>query len=295
MSQPIQRILIATDFSETAGMAAQRAARLAERHAAELLMVHALESGNWIEQLASMGGGSVHRRDVFEASLAGLEQERARIGLPVNCRTELLESPLHQALPDLLATYPADLLVMGSHGAGGWGDALLGSTADRVLRLHRLPVLLVRNQDRRDYERVAFATDFSPASETAARFGLVLTQGAIHLLLHACEPPFESTLAFAGVSDEVIEHYRRDAARQALADLEAFAERIGGDAVRAVPALREGRPSRVLTGFVTDAEIDLLVVGVSGRSRIERGLLGSVSRHAASGLPCDVLLVPDSA
>lgn len=60
----------------------------------------------------------------------------------------------------------------------------------------------------------------------------------------------------------------------------------------ALPALRSGRPGSVLPALVEEASIELMVLGVSGRAGIERGLLGSVSRHAASDMPCDVLLVP---
>jgi nucleotide-binding universal stress UspA family protein len=292
MSPPIRRILAATDFSELASIALDRAARLAARHEAELLLVHALQRGDWLERLAGELAGA-GGRSLFEASLAALEAESRRLsGVAGTLRFEVLEQPLHRALPDLLAAHPADLLVMGASGGGGWQDALLGSTADRVLRQHRLPVLLVRRAAAADYTRVALATDFSEASDAAARFALGLTPAAVHLLLHALEPPFDSSLAFAGVAPEAREEYLAKAAQQAMADLDAFAHRIGGDAVRAVPALREGRPSRVLGSFVRDAEIDLVALGVAGRSRIERGLLGSVSRHAASSLPCDVLLVP---
>lgn len=294
MSRPIRRILAATDFSEVASTALDRAARLAALHGAELLLVHALQRGDWLERLSGEVAGA-RTRSLFQASLDALESERQRLsGVAGATRIELLEQPLHRALPDLLAAHPAELLVMGARGSGGWQDALLGSTADRVLRQHRLPVLLVRRAAEVDYARVALATDFSQASDAAARFALGLTPAAVHLLLHALEPPFDSTLAFAGVAPEAREEYLAQAAQQAMADLDAFAHRIGGAAVRAVPALREGRPSRVLSSFVRDAEIDLVALGVAGRSRIERGLLGSVSRHAASSLPCDVLLVPQT-
>lgn len=293
MSLTFHRIIAATDFSETASLALDRAAQLAARHGAELLLVHALERGSWIEDVAGEAASSGHKRAVFEAALAGLEQERARLlAILPAVHIEMVEQALHRALPDLLVANPSELLVMGAHGSGGWQDALMGSTADRVLRQHRLPVLLVRDGSKQSYSRVAIATDFSEVSTVAARFGLALTPGAVHLLLHAHEPPFDATLAFAGVSDSARESYRSESAQRAMTDLDDFAHKLGGTAVHAVPALREGRPSRVLTAFAAEADIDLMVLGVVGRSRLERGLLGSVTRHSASALACDVLVVP---
>lgn len=291
MSAPIRRILVGTDFSERAAVAFERAVELAEAHAAELVLVHALDRGDWIGSGRASAHPELHRR-LFEAALDALGQACARARGRVPCHAELVEEPLHRALAALLVSHPAELLVIGAQGASAWQDALLGSTADRVLRLHCLPVLLVRRPGR-PYARVALATDFSRASEQAARFAHRLLPDAVHLLLHASDPPFASTLAFAGLGEDALEEYRTDAARDALRMLEAFADRLGAAGQRAVPALREGRASRVLSAFVEEASIDLAVVGASGRSGVERGLLGSVSRHASAGLPCDVLVVPD--
>ena len=42
----------------------------------------------------------------------------------------------------------ADLIVVASHGAGGWKDLVLGSVADKVLRLAPGPVLLLRRRSK---------------------------------------------------------------------------------------------------------------------------------------------------
>ncbi len=291
----LQRILIATDFSDSARAAADRAARLARSTGAALTLLHALEAGEWLEALAGRWRGLDPAR-VRAAAGEALEGERSRLGADLDCATRLLDGPLPQSLPVLLAQTPADLLVMGARGASDWADALLGSTVDRVLRLQRLPVLIVRTAGAgTDYGRVAVATDFSPASEHAARFALALLPASNHLLLHVCESLFGPTLAFAGVEPALVEEYRRDGAREAMVELEAFSARVGGATQRAIPALREGRPSREIVRFVAEAGVDLMVVGAQGRSRVEVGLLGSVSRHLAADLPCDVLVVPPPA
>lgn len=290
MSPTILRIIAATDFSAAAGVAMERAARLAHAHAAELLLVHALDRAGWL----GLDGPGVDLERVRRACDAALEGERTRLGAlhGGSIRTAVLDAALHRALPSLLDDLPAELLVVGASGASQWPHALLGSTADRVLRAQLLPVLTVRGTSGIDYRRVALATDFSAAALNAARFGLALAPQATALLLHAGQAEFASTLAFAGVSPEQQEDYRRQAAQSAIRDLEAFADRLGEPGGRAIPALREGHPARVLADFVDEASIDLLVLGAESKSGIERGLLGSVSSHAANSLAIDVLVVP---
>lgn len=289
----LQRILAATDFSAGANAALDRAAQLATATGAELLLLHALQHGGWMENVASGDTGLLRQPTIENIAAHALAAERERMASRVPAvACELLTGPLHRELDGLLAQRPAQLLVMGAHGAGGWQDMLLGSTVDRVLRLHRIPLLLVRTRPDIPYARIAVATDFSAPSEIAARFALSTFADAAHMMLHAQEPEFYHSLAFAGEAEEVRHAYQAEEVRHAYAQLEDFTRRVGSE--RAVPALRTGAPSRVLPQFVDEASIDLMVLGVSGRSAIERGLLGSVGRHAASGLPCDVLLVPTS-
>lgn len=287
----IERVLIATDFSECARRAADRGARLAARWRARLHLLHAVDTaatagdaGEWARR------GQLRLRQTLAAAL---ERERERLSAVAECTSALLEAPLHRSLPALLGPMGSDLLVMGAQGAAGWSGVLLGSTVERVLGAQAAPVLVARGPAATvGYTRVALATDFSATSETAARFALRLFPDATHLLLHVSEPLFDGTLAFAGVEQSLIEDYQRRAAQQAMADLEALAQRLGGAAGRVVPALRSGRPSQQIAAVVDESGIDLMVVGAQGKSRIEAGLLGSVGRHLASDLPCDVLVVP---
>lgn len=63
--------------------------------------------------------------------------------------TSLLElNPLHgriaEAIVDEATKWPADLLVLGTHGRRGFSRLLLGSVAENVVRIATTPVLLVR-------------------------------------------------------------------------------------------------------------------------------------------------------
>jgi nucleotide-binding universal stress UspA family protein len=53
-----------------------------------------------------------------------------------------------QSIVDYARSSAIDLIVMGTHGRGALAQMLLGSVADRVVRMSPCPVLLVRQADR---------------------------------------------------------------------------------------------------------------------------------------------------
>lgn len=291
MGEGIRRVLAATDFSATARMAVDRAARIAAQHRAELVVAHVLRPLS-MEQRDKLGEKFELERSALASQALAEELRRLSERATEGVEARLLEGPPHREIDALACDLQADVVVVGAAGHGGWRDALLGSTTDRLLRLLACPALVARQPAERDYARIASCTDFSDQADNALRCALQLAPQATHFLLHLLQHEFDASVAFSLLPEESREAVRRSASQQAMDALIALADSLGGAPARIVPALREGHPSRVLDRFVAESELDLVVVGAQGRSRLERGFLGSVSRHAASSLSCDVLVVP---
>lgn len=293
MSSDIGCLWVGTDFSAEADRAVERAASLAREHGVPLQVVHALGDGDWLSRAARLTHGQFNLellRKVAGSQLARLRERLLAEGLPA-VDTEVVEGPLHQLLPELALECKGGLFAMGARGEGSFREGLLGSTADRVLRSSSLPVLLCR-RDVQPWRRVALATDFSPASAQAAGLGLRIAPGASHYLLHACELELERSLAFANASAETREAYHREAWEEACQQIAAFAASLGPPGASVTRAPREGPPAAVLSAFVKEAQIDLVVLGARPRARWEANLLGSTALFASHRLDCDVLLVP---
>ena len=287
-------IIAATDLSLPASYAVGRAALLARQLGTHLRLLHSTNEGDWLERW-SMGSYAPISRDLWrESTVSALAQACERLsaehGMPVDA--EVVDEPLPIALARLAGSSEPAMVVVGAHGSRGVRESLLGSTADRLLRAGHLPVLLVRNEPRAGYARVALGTDFSEASRLAAILGMSLTPGADHYLLHAYRLPLDRDLAFASRSPETLEFYRSEVLSEAARDLAGFAHALGPSGRGITRAPREGATAEVLGEFVEEVGIDLLVVGARPRAHWEANLLGSTALFAVTGLPCDVLLVP---
>lgn len=136
------RILVATDFSEASARALTLACSLARDAGGELTVLHVCE-------VPGYGDTGPIPYDVV-TPLATAAQAR----LDASLRAVQRECPGAKALlklgvpwQEILAVVRetrADVVVMGTHGRRGVAHALLGSVAERVLRLAPVPVVTVR-------------------------------------------------------------------------------------------------------------------------------------------------------
>lgn len=143
------KILVPVDGSAPSMLGLQEAIRLAKGCGASLRLVHVVNEfiladaayvpsvyyERLIEPLREMG------RKILEDTKATVHQQR------LESQTELLET-VGGRVADLIVEqakqWPADLIVMGTHGRRGLSRLALGSDAEMVLRTSPVPVLLVR-------------------------------------------------------------------------------------------------------------------------------------------------------
>jgi glycine betaine transporter len=143
----IKKILCPVDFSASAEKALRYAEDLGKHFGAEIFLVHAFEDPAYIMPMTGYLGpepGLINQlRARLEEEMDRWKSAVAQAGFAV--RTELLEGAPHQVIVDTAQEYGADLIVMSTHGRTGLTHALMGSVAERVIRLAHCPVLTVRS------------------------------------------------------------------------------------------------------------------------------------------------------
>jgi nucleotide-binding universal stress UspA family protein len=140
------RILVATDGSEEATLAAKTAAELAQRTYSELHLVSVTTA--YFSHYAVHGPGLVENlrrraQDVLDDQVKKIERsggEVARKYVRVSWRHPSDE------IVRFAEQIGADVVVMGSRGLGGIRRALMGSVSDAVVRHAHCPVLVVRKE-----------------------------------------------------------------------------------------------------------------------------------------------------
>ena len=188
--------------------------------------------------------------------------------------------------------WPADLIIMGSHGQTSAADALLGSVTDSVIRHAHCPVLIVRRGG--PGRRILAGTDFSDpslpaikaAADEAKRVGGELT--VIHVLDLVWAPAAYPALAFGGAPFNISAEELKDLEAVATWRLEESLKHfnVAGDTL-----VTTGSAGAALIDIASERKADLVVVGTIGRTGLRRALLGSVAETVARRAPCSVLVV----
>ena len=135
-----QRVLVATDFSETADLAWRWAVDLARRLDAELCLVHVAMP------MAAEAPSNRHQDYDRELSLAQQRlDERAAAAAPASpVKTILRTGERADVLAGLVRNEHIDLVVVGMHQHYGAGDIVVGSVAERLVRLAPCTVVVVK-------------------------------------------------------------------------------------------------------------------------------------------------------
>ncbi len=140
----IANILVPVDFGDSSRRAVELAVDLAKRFDAKLTLMHGFE----VPALAYAGLGMTtvdYLVPIEDAARQCLEGELRSLKEKLPSAVGLFKrgAPWQQIL---LASdeVGADLIVMGTHGRQGLSHALIGSVAERVVRLSTVPVLTVR-------------------------------------------------------------------------------------------------------------------------------------------------------
>jgi nucleotide-binding universal stress UspA family protein len=146
-----------------------------------------------------------------------------------------------------------------------------------------------RSKETQTYRRILLGYDGSENAKRALGRAIALTNGMATLLVLVAAmtilPQYGTTALYypTQYADEVLS--------QAKKTLEEAIDEAKHQGVQATGAVKEGSPAEVILEAADKENVDLIVLGRRGMSRVERFLMGSVSSSVVGHSRCDVLVV----
>lgn len=297
----IGRIVVCLDHSSFSDAALGHAISIAKTFDSAITLLYVLQPAHETAVL--------HTTDAFSWEIARkeagayLEQLQTKTaqatGLQVDWRLE--QGHPAERIMSLARELGANLIVLGSHGESGAREWGLGSTAQQVLSVARVSVLVARRvaghaQDEPAPKRILLPLDGSLRAEsvlpTAAR--IARAHGAEILLAHVVAEPCMTAMLHAG--DDL------DRARRVATSLESSAARYLDDlchqlgreglAVRAI-VVRRADERQSLLDVVLAEGVDWVVLSAHGNTCNPAQSFGSVTTHMLAHTSVPILVLQD--
>lgn len=184
----MKKILVPTDFSTQAENALKVAAQLAKKHNCELYLLHILEVP--IQTVDALSTYNDLPEAMFFMKLAHKRFEELKTkdylkDLVIHEHVEFHE--IFKGVFHVCKKKNIDLVVMGSNGASGLKEMLIGSNTEKVVRTSETPVLVIKNEHKTfKTKQFVFASDFNEESiapfKKAIAFANIF-ESKIHLLM----------------------------------------------------------------------------------------------------------------
>lgn len=272
-------VVVATDFSEGARRALDRAALLPLGKGASIDVIHVAEEG---ERNPGPRLEGLRRSLVNALEAAGSEEHEVFVSTEEGKAPDEIARLAHHGL--------AELIVLGRHGERKLRDRVLGTTVERVIRTSDVSVLVVSKPPAEPYRRLLVAVDLSASSRLALELALELRGEAAGTIdvLHVVESLTPAHTADMFVPDPV--ELRAELEQQARADLAELLAGIEGGAASWNPLVLSGDPRTLIVEQARRRQTELLLLGTKGRTGLAHVLLGSVAEGVVRDAPCDVLV-----
>jgi len=264
----MKKILVPTDFSEQATNALNFGSELAKMSGAELILLHVIEHPAGSSFSAS---GEVHAADptehVFilkliekiEKDFEGIKSQSVFDDVNVSSLIKV-GSPFN-TVADLIKTDDIDLIVMGTKGATGLQEVLVGSNAEKVVRHANCPVITIKTKvDADAIKNIAFATNLSDGQESMI-YNLMELQKILGATIHL-------------VKINTPNNFQRD--KHTRAQMQGFVKKYNLENY-SLNIYNDAEEEDGIICFAEEKKVDMIAMATHGRTGIMHLLAGSIA------------------
>jgi nucleotide-binding universal stress UspA family protein len=287
----IKKIVCPVDFFLGSERAADYAIELAKRYEAKVIFLHVISLLTPSKYVVRLNTGDVigAMKDGARDELKKLAARAEREGIDTEILVKTGEIDL--SIRSVVDARQADLIIMGTRGRRALEKFFIGSVTDRILRRVTVPLLTLGSVKRivspLKVRHVLVATDFSPGTADAVSYALSVAR--------ACESTRVTLLhVLNDVDAEISGRYRDRLIRSIHAELRALVPDDVESWCEVRTLVEKGTPSRRILPLLKKEKVDLLVMDVSGKTLLDRVIIGSTAESVVRGAEIPVLIVPPS-
>lgn len=277
----MNRIVVATDFSDRSNLAVDRARQIAEATGASLTLIHAVDDDQPSEIVEAD----------MERTSERLRNDVSRLTGVVAPSYDVVAGDPYWVLNEAVSRANAELLVVGDHRRNVFRDVFRDTTVERLLRLIAVPVLLARIPADHSYRRALLGIEGAEAAELTRVLDALGASGPEAMTgLHVFDAVAAGFMASVSTPTDRIEKYRQEIAESARQRIWAS---LAPDLQSRIRLRVEEDPvANALQTVAAEERCELIAVSTHARRGILRMLLGSVTAELIRHGTTDLLIVP---
>ena len=269
----MKKILVPTDFSKPASMAAEVAGDIARKAKAQLILLHVIEGASEGSfNVEGEGGMGTAENNLFTLKLI----ERAKKMMAKTMESPKFKgvkvvqemrmgTPFH-GMQTIITDQKVDLVVMGTSGHSQLEEMIIGSNTEKVVRHAHCPVLTIHKKPAStEFKNIVYATSMNEDEEVFSRIvrrTQQLYDSTIHLVRINTPGNFQR--------DAVVKKYMQDFAKKL--QLKNFTLNVFNDITE-----EEG-----IAYFADSIDADLIAMATHGRTGFAHVLAGSIAEDVVS-------------
>ena len=271
----MKKILVPCDFSDLAVQAFQFALQIAKQNNGEIILLNVIElpvlhdtmlmpilyfEENYFKDMKV----SIERN--FEKLKIKWMTEGSKVRSLVEC------GPTTTTINRIAEETKADLIIMGTHGATGFKEFLVGSNTEKIVRLSSIPVLAIKkSHELSRIKNIVFPTTLDPDQhKLLAHIKELQTffSAKLHLLLVNTPHNLKRTIG----EKDMMEAYAKDF------DLENYTLNTRDDFYE----------SDAIMNFTIGIKADMIAMGTHSRKGLAHLFSGSVSEDVVNHIDCPI-------
>ena len=290
-----KHILVAVDLNDDWTNIVAHGARLARFGKATLHLLHVVEAPSAsLKRNLPRKDLQVHQRRLRTEAEARVAAEAAEL-TDVRTQVHTREGKPAKEIIAAALELKAGLIVAGAGSTEGAEWLFVGTTADRLIRNNKVPVLTVGRESPAPLKRILVPTDLDRADLGALRVARKVAEeskGRVSVL-HA----FAQPSVLHGYLGNVAA-LRREAKATAKSDFASWLKKAKIPAAEKQPrtllrACTDAvNPADAIVADAARLNMDLIVMALGGLSILESFMIGAVAERVIRNLPCSLLTLP---
>ena len=278
----LEKILLAADFSQSTDNLVENAIGLAKTFQSQIILIHVLPDDITNEKARLL---------LNDAAINQLELINDKIKSEgVETDNPILEYGNHfDKIIKTADNIHANVIVIGA-GEKAKNDVFqLGTTAEKIIRKSIKPVWIVKNNSPLDVKNILCPVDFSTESKRALKNAIIMARrfNAELIILSVYEMIYSDSLKLKLDWDEEIEYIKLEHEKEFNSFLEGFnLTDLNWDR-----EIANGLPSEEILKAISLYNTDLLIMGTTGKSGLNRIVMGSVTEKVVREVPCSFITI----